>query len=224
MNSLKKLDMLGEINALLIPFVLVFLLLIGSSGFGYWAYMSRQDYKNNTDSKVAIAVQAANKQLTAQLDARFAQEEKSPYLTYNGPEAYGSVKIIYPKTWSAYAAVNDGSDTPLDSYFYPGAIPDITDQTNTYALRTQVMAQPYSQELQQYQAQAQGGQVTVKPYALPKLPNVVGVYLTGQVQDQKQGEMVLLPLRSQTLAIWTESAQFEGDFNNIILPNFAFSP
>ena len=30
--------------------------------FGFWAFQSRQDYKNNVDQKVALAVTAAQKQ------------------------------------------------------------------------------------------------------------------------------------------------------------------
>jgi hypothetical protein len=56
------------------------------------------------------------------------------------------------------------------------------------------------------------------------VPKIVGDYVKGQIQSDKQGEMVLLPLRDQTLAIWTESTAFENDFNNIILKNFTFSP
>jgi hypothetical protein len=33
-----------------------------------------------------------------------------------------------------------------------------------------------------------------------------------------------LPLRSQTVKIWTEGSQYGGDFNKYILPNFSFSP
>jgi hypothetical protein len=36
--------------------------------------------------------------------------------------------------------------------------------------------------------------------------------------------MVVLPLRSQTVQIWTEGTQYVDDFNKLILPNFSFSP
>lgn len=221
---MKQLGARGEIDTLLIPLIISVLLLFGALGFGYWAFSGRQDYKNNVDQKIAVAVQQANQQLTTQLNAQFAQQEKSPYSTYDGPEAFGSLKVTYPRTWSSYVAEEDQGGTPINGYFYPGTVPDVTNQNNSFALRVQVMEQSYSQTLAQYQGQQQSGQVTVKPYALPKVPSVVGTYLTGQIQSQKQGEMVLLPLRSQTLAIWTEATGFEGDFNNTILPNLTFSP
>lgn len=223
-NNMKRLGVYGEIDGLLLPLIITVLLLIGSVGFGYWAYSGRQDYKNNVDQKIASAVQASNQQLTTRLNAQFAQKEKSPYSVYDGPEAFGSIKVTYPRTWSSYVVEQDQNSTPIDSYFYPGTVPDTTNSTNSFALRVQVLEQSFSQTLQQYQGQQQEGQLTVKPYALPQVPSVVGDYLTGAIEQNKEGEMVLLPLRSQTLAIWTEATGFESDFNNIILPNFTFSP
>jgi hypothetical protein len=224
MNNMKALGARGQVNMLLVPLVLAVVLLFSAVGFGYWAYGSRQDYKNNVDQKISVAVQQADQQLTTKLNAQFAQAAKSPYNVYNGPEAFGSLRVTYPRTWSSYVAEEDQSGTPIDGYFYPGTVPDVTNQNNSFALRVQISEQSYSSTLQQYQSEVQQGQATVKPYALPKVPSVVGVYITGQVQPNKQGEMVMLPLRSQTLLIWTEAAGFESDFNNIILPNFSFSP
>ncbi len=214
----------GEINVLLIPLIVAVMLLFGALGFSYWAFNGREDYKNNVDAKIVTAVQNSNQQLTAKLNAQFAEEEKYPLTTYKGPEAFGSLVVKYPKTWSSYVAEDDQASTSIDGYFYPGTVPNITNQNNSFALRIQVTSQSYSNALQQYQSYVQQGEVKVKPYTLPNVPNVIGVYLTGQIQQQKQGEMVLLPLRSQTLAIWTESSQFDNDFNNNILKNFSFSP
>jgi hypothetical protein len=224
MSNMRKLGARGEMNVLIIPLIVAVLLLFTALGFGYWAFSSRQDYKNHTDQKIATAVQASNQQLTSTLNAQFAQKEKYPLTTYNGPEAFGSLNIKYPKTWSSYVAEEDQTQTPLDGYFYPGTVPDATNQGNSFALRVQVNTQSYSDTLQQFQSYVQEGQLHVKPYSLPSLPKVVGVYLTGQIEDQKQGEMVILPLRSETLSVWTEGKQFEPDFNNIILKNFNFSP
>ncbi len=221
---MKNVGMRGEINVLLIPLIVVVLLLFGALGFGFWAFSGMQDYKNNTDAKIAAAVQVANQQLTDKLNTQFAEAKKNPLSTYSGPEAFGSLVVKYPRTWSAYVAENDQDSTPIDGFFYPGAVPDVMNLANSFALRVQVTTQSPSEVLQQYQSQVQDGTVTVKPYALPKEPKVIGNYLTGQIQDQKRGQMVILPLRSQTLMIWTESNQFEKDFNNIILKNFSFSP
>ena len=49
----------GAVNSLVLSLVLCVLFLFGALGFGGWAYMSRQDYKDNTDQKVSAAVEIA---------------------------------------------------------------------------------------------------------------------------------------------------------------------
>jgi hypothetical protein len=215
----------GMINILLIPFILAVLFFLATAGFAYWAYSSRQDYKDNTDQKISSAVALAKQQEDTKKDADFVQQEKKPLRTYSGPEAYGSLKISYPKTWSAYVAQTDNnSSLPLDGYFYPGTVPSVSNQDNTFALRLQVVTQSYSDVLNSFSSFVKNGSVTVKPYALPKVPSVIGVRIEGQVIPHKSGSMIVLPLRNTTLKIWTEASQFECDFNSNILPNVSFSP
>jgi hypothetical protein len=221
MSNMKTRAQSGEINVLLIPFILVIFFFFGAAGFGMWAYSGRQDYKNNVDQKISVAVAAANQKLTSQLDAQFAQKEKYPLQTYSGPEAFGTLKVTYPKTWSAYVAEEDTSGTPIQGYFTPGTVPDVTNTNNNYALQVEVLEQTYDTILQAFQGQTG---ITVTPYALPKVPSVVGVQITGAIEPNKVGTMIILPLRSQTLEIWTESNAYQSDFDNIILPNFSFSP
>lgn len=221
----EKRSMRGYINILLIPLILVVLLLFGAAGFGYWAYNSRQDYKNNTDQKVAAAVEQAKEQLTIQKEKEFTEREKSPLKTYVGPSAFGSLQIQYPKSWSGYVSVTNSSGTPVDGYFYPNVVPTTQGyNTAAFALRVQVQQQSYDSILQNYQAQLQEKTVTVKPFRMPKVSSVVGVRITGQIFPQKKGTLIVLPLRGQTLEVWTESGSFQKDFDNIIIPNFKFSP
>lgn len=226
---MKKLGIRGEMNILLIPLIVLVFLFLGVGYFAYWAYSNMQDYKNHSDQKAAVAVQAANQQLTAKLQKQFAEEAKSPYKTYSGPSAYGSINVTYPKTWSAYVSIdNSGGSTPIDGYFYPDVVPNISSDNSgggaNFALRVQVNQQTYSEVLQNYQSMVQGGQVTIQPFHFAKVPSIVGIEVSGQIQPQKTGTLVLLPVRNETLEIWTEGSQFQSDFNNIILPNFSFSP
>lgn len=224
----------GAISAAAIWLVLTILLLIGALIFGGWAYSSRQDYKNNVDAKINAAVTIAKQQEATAKDKAFAEAEKSPLKTYNGPEAYGSIVLQYPKTWSGYvaeASQNSGSSgTQLDGYFYPGVVPSVENQTSVFSLRLQVVSKSYSETIENLNQRAKSeNPPTVSPYALPKVPKAVGVRVDGTLpissgSDDKTGSMVILPLRSQTLQLWTEGSQFTNDFNNIILPNFSFSP
>jgi hypothetical protein len=221
MSGMKANSQSGAINALLLPLLVALLLLVGVAVFGVWAFGSRQDYKDNVDAKIATAVTAAKADEDKVKDAQFAEEQKNPLKTYTGPAAYGSVTINYPKTWSGYVSDTDGNDPFVDGYFSPGVVPDTQDQKSSFAFRVQVSSQSYSESLQSFQNQ-EG--VTIQPYSLPKVPTVVGVIVRGAIEQDRQGIMVILPLRNTTLKFWTESDAFTGDFNNIILPNASFSP
>lgn len=214
----------GAANGLAISLVLAVLLLIGAIAFGGWAYSSRQNYKDNADAIAQVAADKAAKQESATKDQEFAEASKSPLKVYNGPDAYGSLNVHFPRTWSGYVD-DSGSGTALvDGYFNPNVVPSVTNQTSVFALRVQVISQAYAQTLQSFQGQQQSGKISVSAYALPKLPKVVGVRVTGQIEDAKTVDMVVLPLRSQTLKIWTEGSQFGADFNKYVLPEFSFSP
>lgn len=215
----------GAISGAVISLVFCVLLLLGAIGFGAWAYTSRQDYKNNSDQKAAAAADVAVKQEDVKKDKQFAEDYKKPLKIYQGPDSSGSMHIEYPKTWSGYVVDSSTSGAPtMDGYFAPGVVPSKDDQSSIFALRVQLVTQSYSDLVKSLATQQQAGTVSVKAYALPKLPKVVGVEVTGSISNQKTGTMVMLPLRSQTLQIWTEGNQYIDDFNNNILPNFSFAP
>jgi hypothetical protein len=229
MSNMRKLGTRGEMNVLLIPLILVVLILFGVGYFAYYSYTNMTNYRDHSDQISAAAVKAANQQLTETLQKQFAEEEKNPYKTYNGPSTFGSLHIKYPRTWSAYVSVNAQTDPMVNAYFYPDVVPDTGDSGNgtnatNFALRVEVTQSSYSDILQNFQAQEQDHSIAVRPYQLKKVPSVVGVVVTGQIQSQKTGTLIILPLRNQTLEIWTEGNQFQKDFENIILPNLTFSP
>jgi hypothetical protein len=214
----------GAANGVVISLILTVLLLVGAIGFGAWAYSNMTDYRDNSDQKSAAAAETAAKQESIKKDKEFAEESKSPLKTYNGPDAYGSLVVQFPKTWSGFVDDSGRGSTQVDGYFNPNVVPSVSDQNSSFALRVQVLNQAYSQTLQNIKSQQQSGKLSVSAYALPKLPKVVGIRAVGQVSNQKTVDMVVLPLRSQTVEIWTEGSQYGDDFNKYILPNFSFSP
>ncbi|HSX46352.1 MAG TPA: hypothetical protein VLG27_05145 [Candidatus Saccharimonadia bacterium] len=211
--------------ALVVSLVLMVLLFFGAAGFGVWAFSSRQDYKNNVDAKITVAVGIAKQQEGAKKDAEFAEAAKNPLKTYNGPEQYGSLVVNFPKTWSAYVDDSGHGSALVDGYFAPGTVPSITDQGSVFALRVQVLQQTYDQSLQSFAGQQQSGKISIAAYALPKVPKSVGVEVTGQLNGTGPNTtMVVIPLRSSTLEISTQGTQYLNDFNKYILPNFSFLP
>ena len=214
----------GQVSAVTISLILSVVLLLGALGFAGWAFSGRQDYKNNTDQKITAAVAVAVQKADSAKDVAFAQAEKFPLRTYNGPEAYGSLSVQYPKTWSGYVDDTGNGGGLVDGYFYPGTVPSVTSPNSVFALRIQVLNLSYSQSLASLSAQQQGGKLNVSAYALPKVPKAVGVKAVGTFQNNTVGEMIVLPLRNQTLQISTQGTNFTDDFEKNILPNFTFVP
>lgn len=225
MSSMKlQRSQVGAANTLLLPVILLAILFIAAGSFAVWAFNGRQHYKNDVDGIVAQNVAANTKAVQAKDAAQYAEAAKSPLKTYVGPDAYGSVHISYPKTWSAYIDTTNSSN-PVDAYFHADYVPATTDPTASYNLRVQVVASSYDSVLSQYQGNVQAGTATASPYKLPKVPSVVGTRLDGQLFDNNgSGTLILLPLRDKTLKIWIESPTYLTDFTTYILPNLTFSP
>lgn len=216
----------GELNILLVPFIFMTIFFIAAASFGAWAYMERQDYKDNVDKKVSAAVAAARKDEDIQKDKAFAESEKKPLLTYKGPDTYGGIMASYPKTWSVYIGSTTTPSQPLNAYFNPVAVPSTGDADSVYALRMQVVQQTYDTVIKSFSTEVKAAKVTAVPFALPKVPDVVGTRFDGLISAGKKttGSMLVLPLRDKTMEIWTESPEFTADFNNTIIPNLSFSP
>jgi len=211
-------------GSLVLPFVIVIVLLVGSLSFGIWAFMGRQDYKNNSDKKAADAAAVAVKAEDVKKDAAFAEEQKSPLKTYTGPSTYGSVTFQYAKTWSAYVAESSANSGALvDGYFSPNFVPSIL-SANAFALRIQIINSDYTTTLKAYGNSIQQNTVKAAAFRAQKVPSVLGSTLSGQITSKKQGTMIMLPLRDKTLEIWTEGSDFLNDFNNTILPSLSFVP
>lgn len=215
----------GAVNVLFISVVSLALLLVGAASFGVWAFLGKQDYKTNLDSKVQAQVKVAEQQISTQKDNEYLEKEKLPLKTYNGPSTYGSINLQYPKTWSGYVVEAGNSSSVVDAYFYPGVVPSVNDTSKAFALRVQVVSTQYAdvlKEVQNLQQQTAGS--TVASYSLPKVSGTIGVIVKGSVGNNKTGTMILLPLRDKTIKIWTEGGDFQSDFDNSILPNLSFQP
>ena len=115
--------------------------------FSFWAFSGRQKYKNNVQ---AISDQAAQQavQVAQQQDAvKYNEQLKNPYRSYSGPSQYGGISLKYPNTWSSYIDDSGNGQALIDGYFNPGHVPSISAQSSVFALRVQVLNQPYSDVL-----------------------------------------------------------------------------
>lgn len=192
--------------------------------FIFFSQMS--DYKNNSDQKSAVAVEAAKKQQAEELQAQFAEQEKEPLKSYTAPGSAASVKVVYPKTWSLYTIEGkDGSS--VSAYFNPSMVTDTSNKASVYALRLQVLDKAYKDVLKEYDAAVKKGDITSTPYKSELIANAeVGVRLDGKLRDEISGSMIIIPAlaSTKTIQLWTETGNYTNDFNNFVLKNLEYSP
>ena len=198
--------------------------IIGLLIFGLYSFSKMNKYKNNVDSLVASAVSTATQAQKNSDDLNYQTLAKSPNKTYAASASVGSLKLLYPKTWSAYIVESETATNPVDGYFYPNFVPDVANTNNMFSLRIQVMNSSYSTVLDQFTSQVSGGKITIAPYSLKNVPSVTGSIITGEIESGKNGTMVLLPLRDKTVKVWSENTSALGDLNSTILPNLSFTP
>jgi hypothetical protein len=220
-----KLNQYGSANGPTIGLVVAVVLLIASLVFGFWSFSGREKYKNNTDQLISTAVSAAKTQQQKTDSAASFIAAQNPLAEYIGPSAYGTITMLYPKTWSSYVDSSDNTGYPVNGFFYPGTLPSVTDDGGlNFALRLQVENQPYTTVLQYFTDEIKNNLATVTAYSLPKMPSVVGVKVVGQLSSGITGTVIILPLRTEALEVWTEGTAYLSEFNSDILPNLSFSP
>ncbi len=212
--------------ALIITVVLLSLLLIGAVVFAIWAFLGRQDYKENTQAKIDAAVVVAQQETTEQNNARYAEEAKNPLKDYVGPESYGSIKLSYPKTWSGYVEAPGSGNVPFHAYFHPGVVPESVGGNNQQAIALQVEVRntAYDKVISSLASNVKNGSVNASPYALPKVADQTGTKFVGKITNTLSGTQYVLPLRDKTLVITTHTDQFSSDMDTHILPNLTFVP
>jgi len=221
---MKRLNNRGGIDIYAVLFILTALLLMAAIGFGIWAFSSRADYKNNSDQKSAAAVEVALQDQEVQLNAEFAEREKQPYETYTTPDQFGSVVITYPRTWAAYVIEQTNGGQPINGYFHPGFVPNVNGG-QSFALRFQITNQALATELAQFDSQVQLGRATTTAFRAKNVAtDKIGYRIDGEFAFNRQGSMVLLPLRDKTMKIWVESQDFVDELDTIVLENLTYIP
>lgn len=221
---MKRLGTDGFASVLAISLVVVSIIAIAAIIFGGWAYSGLNKYKKHADLLINAAVQDEKAKEDAALTKQFTIISQNPFVSYTGPAQYGSVYITYPKNWSGYVDSTGGAGNPVEGYFDPGIVPAMQSQTSNFALRLEVNNNDYSTQLSSFISQQQSNNLSITPYALKQVPSVVGVMIQGEIFPNRVGMLVMFPLRTTTLEIWTESTQYDSIFANQILPSVQFQP
>lgn len=206
-------------NMLLIPLIIAITGFFGALGFGVWAYLERNDYKDNSDAKVAAAVEVAEAELSSKKDNEFLEREKEPLRDFKGSAVFGNITFKYPKTWSGHLL---DSEDRFELKMNPGLVS--ANPGAVHALTVVVEREAYNDYLRRYETFVKSGTARASAFRLQKVPTVLGTRIDGEISQGVKGSAVVLPLRDKTMVISTQSEDFVKDFNTIILPNYSYSP
>lgn len=206
---------------LIIPLVIISTLGIGLAVSTVWFFAQYNEQKTKVDEKIAVAVEEAKALQATELAVEYDERNKNPLVSYVSNEQTGSVSIKYPRTWSGYLDENTGSNARLSAYFFPGIVPAINNRDINFALRIVVETREYASVVKTYQRSIDDGDATAKGLSIS---GVNGVRIDGMIDREKQGAIIIMPLRDKTIKIWTESPDYLSDFNTVIVPNFSFKP
>ena len=211
----------GEVNVLLIVVVLVSLIAVGFAGAFIWAFGERDNYKNNTESIVATAVEEARIDQTKIEEERFLEEQKKPNIEFSAPSDFGSVKFNYPRTWASYNV--DNSSSKHSVYFYPKMVPNTSNRDAAFALRMVVETKTYEATLKSFESSASKGDITITPITTGKDENLKGMRVDGKIDKDRTGSIVVFKISdNKALTLRTDGENFMGDFNNTILQTLQF--
>jgi len=211
-----KLNQEGILNPLVIPLIISIIVLVVASVMAVVYYGKFVDQRDNNQPVIDSAVNQAEASQKKKLEDDFAEREKLPTKTFTSPTELGSVKITYPKTWSTYV-ISQG-DGQINYYGHPNYVPS---QGVNYALRMSVTNQDFAKQNKAFEPLIKKGDLKSSSV---QVSGIVGVRLDGFFKKDQEGSLVMFPLRDKTLEVWTESKDFRGDFDNIVLKNLTFVP
>jgi len=202
----------GAVSGMLVAVIGLSVLVLGLGSFGIWAYVNYNDSQSNVDGKIAIAVAQAKEDQGNTDEAKYAEQIKTPYNTFQAPDDYCSVQLQYPKTWSSYESEQLSNGSDYKAYFYPGTIPVISDNTQ-YALRVFIEQKNYDDVINTFQNLVESGKLQS---STTNANGQQGTRLDGDFSPNIRGSAVIYQCRQQTIIVETDASAWSADFENII--------
>lgn len=189
------------------------LLTAGLGGLSVWLWLQYSEQKNNVDAISATRIAEATKSQAEKLEAEFSEREKQPNIQFTGPDDYGRLVFMYPKTWSLYVNKNG---MPYSAYLNPGGVQPITSDAR-FALRVNIEARSYEEVIRQYDSQIKKGEVRSEAITLGPVDNsVLGTRFNGALSKTVVGSAVVFKIRDKTVILQSDAQIFLNDFNNIL--------
>jgi hypothetical protein len=203
-----------RVNGWVIATIILIIVVAVLLALSVWLYSNYTDQKTNVDTKINMAVSAAEKSQADSDNLKFTQREKDPNRQFVGPSDYGGVTFDYPKTWSVYISNDASNGGNFDAYMNPITVPEISD-SQLFALRVDIAQQDYDQVISSYESTVKSGELTASSVTTD---GNTGTRLDGYFSTDVRGSAVFykIPHTNLTLTIRTDAMTFESDFNSLI--------
>jgi hypothetical protein len=206
----------GSATASLITAIILGIFAAAFAGLALWAYLSYTEQKTDVDGKIALAESEAKKTQLDEDEKKFAEREKEPRREFVGPDDYGRLTFMYPKTWSAYVEkdVTNGKGGEYKAYLNPVVVPPVS-EAQPFALRVTITDTGYDKVISTYDGLVQKG--TLKA-STTSANGQNGSRLDGSFSKNIRGSAVFYKIRDKTLIIQTDvdSSDIKAEFENII--------
>jgi len=217
---MNKLNQRGMMNSMVIPVIGLSIVALALLGMVIYLGAQLDEAENGRDEFAATAVKEARSDIESDLQAKFTEKEKEPFTDFETDTVLGGINLKYPKTWSVSMLQDTNDDPQIDAYFHPEVIRIDNEDTRSYAMRLQLVVDPYSEVLEDFSSDIEDGLIKTKAVTFN---GIEGVRLDGQLDEVDRGAMIILPLRDKTIMVWTESRDFLSDFEKV-MTSFSFNP
>ena len=211
MNNYRQREQ-GQVSGALVAIVLLGIAVVGFGSLAVWAYVNYSEQKYNVDGKIALAVAAAEKKQADADEAKFVERDKEPNRQFAGPEDYGRLTIIYPKTRSVYVAKHTQKGGDYEAYLNPITVPPVSD-TQQFAIRVTIEENDYDAVVKAYQSRVKSGKLKTSAVSANGHD---GTRLEGEFTDSIRGSAVVYKIRDKTITIRTDADTFKPDFEKLI--------
>ncbi len=202
----------GSLKSWMIISIASIFLFIVAVAFAGWFYLQYTDQKTNVDAKIDKAVVNAKKKQADSDEAKFFEREKEPYREFVGPEDYGRVTFLYPKTWSVFVSADANKGGTFIAYLNPKTVPPIS-PTQQFAIRVTIEQKSYAQVIASYDTLVKKGELTASS---AKADGNNGTRLDGNFTKDIRGYAVIFKIRDKTLTIRTDANTFKADYDKLI--------
>lgn len=199
-------------KAAIIIYVLGFLV-VALGALAGWSLYSYHQERTTVQQQIDAAVKEAKQEQKEADEARFEEQRKKPYRTYEMPEVFGVVSISFPKTWNVYVEDTTSGTTLVDVIMHPRIIRMQKGVDDPKAFRLQLVDRLFEDATNNYRSKVDRGDLNANTITVSGLE---GVRYEGNIENEHTGSLVALPFRDKTILMWTESRKFESEFNTIL--------